>query len=350
VRLFRSALTAGLLVAATATALAPTTASAAGPVPIAPAPTGAAAPPGPAHIPTAAPASAPSAPALTSPRIADHFDLATGQTPENIALAPNGDAYVTFAAARQLAEITRTGAVRVLATLPAPADGGINTPVLGFPLTVGIVRAHDGTLYFLYATGTADLTGVWRLRPGGRPSRIAALPADGLPNGLALDGSSGTLYATDSVLGTIWSVPTAGSTPEAWSTAPELASTGFLGANGLKLHDGALWATNLDKGTVLRVPIRRDGRPGPVRTVATGLPGIDDFAFTGRGDQLLAALNGPSEVALVQPDGSHSTVLTSADGLQNPTSIALRGRTVYVLSAAYTTAQDPNLLLAHLHE
>ncbi|SDN03411.1 hypothetical protein [Actinacidiphila guanduensis] len=119
-RLFRSALTAGLLVAATATALAPTAASAAGPVPIAPAPAGAAASPTPAHIPTAAPASTPSAPNLTTPRIADHFDLATGQTPENIALTPKGDAYVTFAAARQLAEITRTGAVRVLATLPAP--------------------------------------------------------------------------------------------------------------------------------------------------------------------------------------------------------------------------------------
>ena len=96
-------------------------------------------------------------------------------------------------------------------------------------------------------------------------------------------------------------------------------------------------------------PSSRDGGAGKVQTAATGLPGIDDFAFTGHGDQILAALNGPSEVALVQPDGSHSTVLTAADGLQNPTSIALRGDTVYVLSAAYLTAKDPNLVLAHLN-
>lgn len=292
-------------------------------------------------------ASAVAAP-LTGLPVSVHFDLAKGQTPENIALAPGGDAYVTFAAGRQVAKVSRDGTTEILATLPEPADGGIHTPVLGFPLTVGIVRADDGTLYFLYATGTPDLTGVWRLRPGGKPQRIAALPENGLPNGLALDTRTRMLYITDSVLGTIWKVRTTGGTPTAWSTAPELASTGFLGVNGLKIHKGAVWATNLDKGTVLRIPIRPDGRAGRVRTEATGLQGIDDFAFTGRGDQLLATLNGTSEVALVQPDGRHSIVLTPADGLQNPTSIAVRGDTVHVTSAAYLTAKDPNLLRVHL--
>ncbi|MEV0476215.1 SMP-30/gluconolactonase/LRE family protein [Streptomyces prunicolor] len=295
-----------------------------------------------------APASAVSAP-LSNARIARHFDLAKGQTPENVVFAPDGSAYVTFAAARQIARLSPDGTTQILATLPAPTDGGVHTPALGFALTSGIVRAPDGTLYFLYATGTADLTGVWRLRPAGTPRRIAALPADGLPNGLALDARSHTFYATDSVRGTVWKVPVSGGTPTAWSTATELASTGFLGANGLKIRGGALWVTNLDRGTVLRIPVLRDGRAGSVRTEVTGLPGIDDFAFTGRGDQLLATLNGSSEVVLVEPHGSPTTVLTAADGLQNPTSIALRGDTAYVLSAAYVTAHDPNLVLAHLN-
>ncbi|MFE6036595.1 hypothetical protein [Streptomyces sp. NPDC056452] len=286
---------------------------------------------------------------LTDVRVATHFDPSAGQMPENITVLPDGTAAVTFAGARQVALVTPGGATRILATLPAPADGGVGAPVLGFPLATGIVRTPDGTVYVLYATGTADLTGLWRLRPGQAPQRIAALPADGLPNGLALDRHSKQLYITDSVLGTVWTVPTTGGTPTAWSTAPELASNGFLGANGAKVRGGALWVTNLDRGTLLRIPIRSGNRAGAPQVKASGLAGIDDFTFTGRGDEVLAALNAPNTVVRISPDGTSSTVLDAGDGLQNPTSVALRGRDVYVLSAAYTTATpDPNLLRAHL--
>jgi streptogramin lyase len=292
-------------------------------------------------------AATPAHAALCAPRVVQHFDLAKGQTPESIVLAPGGTAYVTFAKARQIAEISPGGAIRILATLPAPADGGTGTPALGFPLTVGIDRASDGTLYFLYATGTADLTGVWSLRPGGTPRRIAPLPAGSLPNGLALDQRSRTLYVADST-GAVWKVPVATGAATVWASGQELAPAGFLGANGLKLHDGSVWVTNLDQGTILRIPLRANGSAGQVQVAATGLTGIDDFAFTGRGDEIIAALDTVNEVALVKPDGTHSVVLTAADGLQGPTSIALRGRTVYVPSAAYLTAKDPNLLLARL--
>jgi sugar lactone lactonase YvrE len=86
----------------------------------------------------------------------------------------------------------------------------------------------------LYATGTPDLTGVWRLSPGRAPVRIAALPSTGLPNGLALNPQTGVLYIADSVLGKIFSVSTRGGTAATFSAAPELASTGFLGVNGVK--------------------------------------------------------------------------------------------------------------------
>lgn len=103
-----------------------------------------------------------------------------------------------------------------------------------------------------------------------------------------------------------------------------------------------------DHGTLVRIPLTPEGAPGPIRTVASGLPVIDDFAFTGHGDTLLAALDRPDEVALVRPDGTHTIVLTGADGLESPTSIAVRGATVLVADAAYNTLTDPNLLNARL--
>ncbi|MDT0467325.1 hypothetical protein [Streptomyces gibsoniae] len=189
---------------------------------------------------------------------------------------------------------------------------------------------------------------MWRLRPGGTPQRIAALPADGLPNGLALDRRSGLLYIADSVLGTVWRVPVTGGTPTKWATAPELRPAGFLGANGIKIHNGAAWVSNLDKGTVLRIPLTCHGDAGPVETRAARLVSVDDIDFTGAGDTLLAAINKDNEVALVRPDGSRTTVLTAADGLENPTSLAVRGGTAYIASGAYFTNNDPNLLFAHV--
>ncbi|MFE6741699.1 NHL repeat-containing protein [Streptomyces tubercidicus] len=189
---------------------------------------------------------------------------------------------------------------------------------------------------------------MWRLRPGGTPQRIAALPPDGLPNGLALDRHSGLLYVADSVLGTVWRVPVGGGTPTRWAAAPELRSAGFLGANGIKIHNGAAWVSNLDKGTVLRIPLTCHGSAGPVETRATGLVDIDDIDFIGAGDTLLAAINKDNEVALVRPDGSHSIVLTAADGLENPTSLAVRGGTAYIASGAYFTNSDPNVLAVHV--
>ena len=292
-------------------------------------------------------------PTVSDPRVVAHFDFAKGQTPENIALEPDGSADLTFSFARQVANVTRQGHTRILATLPPVADP--DTPVVGAALVTGIARADDGTLYVNYATGT-EKTGIWRIdRHGGAPRQIATLPPNGFPNGLALDERRGVLYAADSVLGTVWRVSLKSGRRTAWATGAALQpgtgpNAAGIGVNGLRLHHDAVWVSNTDAGTLLRIPVRRDGSAGQIQIRAKGLAGIDDFGFVERHhDTVLAALNTASEVALVRPDGTHTVVLTQDDGLSNPTSVAVRGRTAYVPSAAYFTHQDPNLLLARLN-
>jgi sugar lactone lactonase YvrE len=210
------------------------------------------------------------------------------------------------------------------------------------------VRTADGTLYIGYAAGHDDLTGIWRVRPGGTPTRIVPLTAGSFPNGMALDERTGTLYIADSTRETIWRVPITGGTPTAWLSGPELKRSTGLGPNGLRIHNAAVWLSNSDQGTLLRVPIEGNGRAGAVETKATGLPFFpDDFAFIGHTDKIIVALNVANEVALVQPNGSHTIVLTGADGLEGPTAIAIRQGKLYVLSAAFIL-KDPNILVADL--
>ena len=276
---------------------------------------------------------------LSGAHIVAHLDLAAGQQPENIVVEPDGSADLTLSFGRQVARVTLDGHVRVLGTVPAP-PAGTQVPLIGRAFVGGIVREPDGTLYFLYAAGTSELTGLWRLPPGGTPVRVAALPADSVPNGLAQAGQN--LYVTDSSTGEIWRIPLCG-TPSVWLKAPELAApAGKFGANGARIHDGTLWVTNFYQGTLMRIPLATR----QLHVVATGLGGADDLAVVG--NDVLVAANPDNLVELVHQDDTHSVVLTKADGLENPTAVAVRGDTVYVTDAAYFTGVDPNLLVAHL--
>jgi hypothetical protein len=285
--------------------------------------------------------------AVGGARVLVHLDLAQGQEPENLAVEPDGSADLTFAYTGQVARVDRAGRVRILARFPVPADGDVPNDHHKIFLG-GVVRAPGGALYVAVSTGTAEGTGVYRVRPGTAPVRVAALPPASFLNGMAADWTRGTLYVADSAHPLVWAVPAAGGAPAAWATGDLLTPRDGFGPNGVKVHDGAVWVSNIGAGTLLRIPVTGGGAAGRPRVVAHDLGPVDDFAFTGRGDSVLAAVNQENRVVLVGADGRARTVLTSADGLSNPTAVAVRGRTVYVTDGAYFTGRDPNVLLASL--
>ena len=289
--------------------------------------------------------------AAPKPTVLAHLSLAAGQRPENVAVEPNGDLDVSMSQAAQIVRITPAGKQTVLASLPHPADGGTSVPVIGFASSEGLVRAADGTLYVGYAAGSAALSGIWRVRPGGKPERIIALPANSFPNGMAIDPSGKQLYFNDSTRGLVLKAPLSGGTATTWYTGPETVLNGTygLGANGLKIHRGAVWITNFDQGTLLRIPILGNGGPGAVEVRARLAGGPDDFTFVNsHSDTVIAGLDPGNQVIRINPDGSYQTLLTAADGLEGPTSVAIVGTKLYVFSAAYLTVKDPNILVSTL--
>jgi hypothetical protein len=298
---------------------------------------------------SASPVAAATAP-VSNPRVLIHYDLAAGEQPENITAVPGGDFLVVLSRAAKVERITPQGGRRVVASLPVPADGGINTPVLGFNFASGIVRMPDGTLYIGYATGHDDSTGIWRVRPCAAPERVVALGGESFPNGMALDPRMRQIYFADSTLGDVWRFSARGgaTAPVKWASGAKLDPTGLLGlgVNGLKIHKNAVWVSNADQGTLLRIPIGRKGTAGAVETKLTG-PNIDDFTFIGHSDSIVAALDPANEVALIKPDGSYSIVMDSTDGLQGgPTAAAIGGGKLYVVTAGFLTHTDPNVVVA----
>src|SRR5712692_11828124 len=96
--------------------------------------------------------------------------------------------------------------------------------------------------------------------------KVVAMPDVKVLNGLALDRGEDALYATDSTSGTVWKVSLKSGTASLWAQGAELQrntvnSSGF-GANGIKVHDDAVWVSNTDKGTLLRIAIGPHGTAG----------------------------------------------------------------------------------------
>ncbi|WP_280875408.1 hypothetical protein [Streptomyces pseudovenezuelae] len=279
-------------------------------------------------------------PVVTHVKTVASFDFAVGDAPENVTLNPDGSLTVSMlgGSAGRRPALVRVDVSGHRAVLVAGQPGDMIT---------GNTRGLDGSVYHNVSSTDAARSGVWKLPLGGSPRRIAALPAGELPNGLAIDQAGRTLYVAESFKGAVWTVPVSGGTAARWLTHASLAPAESplpLGANRLRSHNGAVWVSNLSKGTLLRVPVTAAGSAGPVHVVTSDVVGIDDFTFlSGRSDVVFAALNSPNEITVVYPNGAKKTVLTSADGLASPTATVVRGHRLYITDGGFAKSRDAKL-------
>ncbi|MFI1359825.1 SMP-30/gluconolactonase/LRE family protein [Streptomyces sp. NPDC020898] len=286
---------------------------------------------------------------VTDVRTTEKFDFDAGEIPENIHV--NRDGSMNLSMLGSCVGCERTQKPQLIHVSPSGERTVLATGQVGEAIS-GNTRGDDGTVYYsVWARGDLARNGVYKLLPDGTSQRIAALPGDSGPNGLALDPAGRTLYIADSLQGIIYSVPVSGGPVTPWLTGAALeripTEAVQLGANGLKFHNGALWISNFNQGTLLRVPVTATGAAGPIRTVTDGLTNLDDFSFPAPwSDVLIAAQNGtssrkgPDRIVVIYPNGTYKPVLTGADGLASPTATAIRGNQLYITNGGLPEPHD----------
>jgi sugar lactone lactonase YvrE len=244
------------------------------------------------------------------------FDPTKGEFPEGVAVDKRHNVYVGFALTGEIRRFDTQGASSTLATLPV---GG------GFLL--GLATDERGTVYAALASFDPATHGVWRVTRDGSRERIAALPANGVPNALAFDRTD-NLYVTDSALGAVWRIQP-GDEPELFVQHPLLEPEGCSsapGANGVALSQRSLLVANTCAGRIVRIPIERHGTVGEPTTLIerADLIGADGVALDVRGNLYVVMFGGPAGGRLVRisPDGHVEQLAGEAEGLTGPASLA----------------------------
>lgn len=165
-----------------------------------------------------------------------------------------------------------------------------------------------------------------------------AFPGGGLCNDIAIAGD-GTAYATDTAGGRILRLKKNARALDVWSTDPLLAS-----ADGISiLAEGAVYVNTFMTGTLVRVPVARDGAAGPAIKLDPSRPIVrpDGMRSVGRNTMLL--VEGEGRLDEVTVDGNRAQVRVLKDGFTGPTAVTLVGGTAYVIEAKLNYRNDPNL-------
>ncbi|MEV0237717.1 hypothetical protein [Nonomuraea sp. NPDC050786] len=264
------------------------------------------------------------------------FDHSAGEMPENIVVLTDGTTCATLLMAGAVWLSSSEEPERVV---PEPADA----------IVVGLASDAEDRLYAAVRSTTATVAGIWRREGPRRWVRFAASETRAGLNGITF-ADDGTLFAADSVHGEILRCAPGDDTLRLWLADERLApvspddAVSSTGVNGLKVRDGALWATNTAQGTVLRIGIDA-GRPGKVEQMYTGIP-ADDFAFDSSGT-LYLAVHPRNTVLRIAPDGAMTVLATEADGLDGPSAIAVVDDGLLVTSLGMLGSTH-NCNIAHL--
>jgi sugar lactone lactonase YvrE len=234
-----------------------------------------------------------------------------GVSPRGVAVDKVGNVYVSVGEVRATFEYIQ---IRKF----TPAGEQLFSVEIGQGTIGGLAVSANGDLYVAMAAGLDR--GVWRMDREGNIDLLAGSNQIFFANGLAFD-ERGTLYVTESVSltiftpqgkpagpGSIWRIPRGGEA-KLWMRDELLRGTGalgqpvWIGANGIAYYHGNLYVTNTEKGTVMRIPVQKDGSAG-VPEVWTTLQEVFESPLAGfpipvMGDGIALDVHGNLYVAVL---------------------------------------------------
>ena len=254
------------------------------------------------------------------------FDESPNDLPEGIILDKSGNIFVglgpPFFVGGGYGAVRKIGLDGTETVLVEYPDG---------PAAAGVVVDTDGNVYFARPNPGQPDTGVYRVTDDGA-EQLPGTENMLVPNGLAFD-NQGNLYASDSLLGSIWRIPRDGTAAETWLSNDLVAGCGEedpLGANGIALWEEGFYVANTAKGILVYVPIQEDGTAGNPELVAgnpdcdtnDALYGMDGIALDMDGNIYALVVLQHKLVRIDPDDGTSTLLLSEEDGLWNPASLA----------------------------
>jgi sugar lactone lactonase YvrE len=262
-----------------------------------------------------------SAPALAAEvSVIESYDAAIGELPEGVAVGPNGDIYVTIAPTGELRQLDRR----------TYQGGTLASFDPGFGFLLGM--AFDGPdLYVVLASFVDATSGVWRVYPNGSKTRVVAFSGSEFPNDITFD-SSGNMYVTESISGSVYKIPAGTTSRELWIQDPLLfgdvtqSPVPFpIGANGLAYDDesGSLLVANSQSPRIVEIE-DVGGYAGAVNVLAEGehLRGADGISIDKNGDVIVVSNFNSTILHLDRATGNATELASSADGLVFPATAA----------------------------
>lgn len=206
------------------------------------------------------------------------YERPAGSFFENLDVLDDGTIVFTDVTEQEVLSMTPTGEVEVIVTMD------------DYPISVAVdddgtmvISAHH-TLMFDNNPIFMTTCALYIADGNGGADLLTEMPGAMFINGIMFL-EPGVLLAADSGASTIWRVDTSNGDIEVWLNHQELSNNGNFngpGANGLKLHDGAVFVSNSVRNSISRIPLQ--GSDAGTPSVYWAGRVLDDFTIATSGN------------------------------------------------------------------